>query len=109
MSITTLIKRLQDIMRGDAGVDGDAQRLSQIVWILFLKIFDYTEENWEYTEDDYQPVIPEGYRWRDWAVAESIKDQLTGEDLINFVNNILFPVLRGNAIKDENVNEVIIF
>ena len=109
MSITTLIKRLQDIMRGDAGVDGDAQRLSQIVWILFLKIFDYTEENWEYTEDDYQPVIPEGYRWRDWAVAESIKDQLTGEDLINFVNNILFPVLRGNAIKDENGNDVILF
>lgn len=109
MSITTLIKRLQDIMRGDAGVDGDAQRLSQIVWILFLKIFDYTEENWEYTEDDYQPVIPEGYRWRDWAVGESVKDQLTGEDLINFVNNVLFPVLRGNTIKDENGNDVVLF
>ena len=109
MSITTLIKRLQDIMRGDAGVDGDAQRLSQIVWILFLKIFDYTEENWEYTEEDYQPVIPEGYRWRDWAVGESVKDQLTGEELINFVNNILFPVLRGNAIKDENGSDVVLF
>lgn len=109
MSISTLIKRLKDIMRGDAGVDGDAQRLSQIVWILFLKIFDYTEENWEYTEDDYQPVIPEGYRWRDWAVGESVKNQLTGEELINFVNNVLFPVLRGNTIKDENGNDVVLF
>lgn len=109
MSIATLLKRLTDIMQGDAGVDGDAQRLAQIVWILFLKIFDYTEENWEYTEDDYEPVIPEGYRWRDWAIGESIKDQLTGEALISFVNNELFPVLRGEAIKGETGKERVLF
>lgn len=109
MSIATLLKRLTDIMQGDAGVDGDAQRLAQIVWILFLKIFDYTEENWEYTEDNYEPVIPEGYRWRDWAIGESIKDQLTGEALISFVNNELFPVLRGEAIKDETGKERVLF
>lgn len=109
MSITTLIKRLQDIMRGDAGVDGDAQRLSQIVWILFLKIFDYTEENWELTDDNYTPVIPEGFRWRDWVVGESVKDRLTGNDLIDFVNNKLFPVLRGAAIHNEENKEVILF
>lgn len=99
MSLATLIKRLQDIMRKDSGVDGDAQRLAQIVWLIFLKIFDYKEETAE-LDDDYTPVIPEGYRWRDWAVGESLKDQLTGDDLLNFVNNILIPVLSGNEIKD---------
>lgn len=109
MTIENMIKRIQNITRQDAGINGDAQCLSQIVWILFLKIFDYTEKNWEYTEDDYRPIIPERYRWRDWAVGESVKEQLTGEDLINFVNNILFPVLRDNAIKDENGNDVVLF
>ena len=109
MSLVTLLKRLIDIMQGDAGVDGDAQRLAQIVWLLFLKIFDYTEENWEYTEEDYLPIIPEGYRWRDWAVADSVKDQLTGDALIEFINNQLFPVLRGDLIKDETGKECVLF
>lgn len=114
MSISMLIKRLKDIMRGDSGVDGDAQRLSQIVWILFLKIFDHKEEEWE-LENDYKPVIPLGYRWRDWASCTGEdgepdkKKQLTGDDLINFVNNKLFPVLKGEAIKDENNEYVTLF
>ena len=102
MALTTLIKRLQDIMRGDAGVGGDEQRLSQIVWILFLKIFDYKEEEWELTREDYVPVIPEGYRWRDWVTSTSVKDQMTGEELIDFVNNKLFRVLSGDAVKNMN-------
>lgn len=97
MSLSNLIKRLQDIMRKDSGVDGDAQRLAQIVWLIFLKVYDYKEEEAE-LEDDYIPVIPEGYRWRDWAVGESVKTQMTGPDLLNFVNNELIPVLGGNAI-----------
>ena len=97
MSLSNLIKRLQDIMRKDSGVDGDAQRLAQIVWLIFLKVYDYKEEEAE-LEDDYAPVIPEGYRWRDWAVGESVKTQMTGPDLLNFVNNELIPVLGGNAI-----------
>lgn len=97
MSLSNLIKRLQDIMRKDSGVDGDAQRLAQIVWLIFLKVYDYKEEEAE-LEDDYVPVIPEGYRWRDWAVGESVKTQMTGPDLLNFVNNELIPVLGGNAI-----------
>ena len=97
MSLANLIKRLQDIMRKDSGVDGDAQRLAQIVWLIFLKVYDYKEEEAE-LEDTYTPVIPEGYRWRDWAVGESVKTQLTGPDLLNFVNNELIPVLGGNAI-----------
>ena len=108
MSLATLIKRLQDIMRKDSGVDGDAQRLAQIVWLIFLKIFDYKEETAE-LEDNYEPVIPKGYRWRDWAVGASPKEQLTGNDLLDFVNNTLIPVLSGEEIKDKDEKMVIPF
>lgn len=106
MALATLIKRLQDIMRGDAGVGGDEQRLSQIVWILFLKIFDYKEEEWELMQSDYVPIIPKGYRWRDWVTSTSVKDQMTGEELIDFVNNKLFRVLSGDAVKNEKGEDV---
>lgn len=109
MALATLIKRLQDIMRGDAGVGGDEQRLSQIVWILFLKIFDYKEEEWELTQDDYAPIIPIGYRWRDWVTSTSVKDQMTGEELIDFVNNKLFRVLSGDAVKNEKGEDLYLF
>lgn len=103
MSLLNLIKRLQDVMRKDQGVDGDVQRLAQIVWMIFLKVFDYKEEENE-LDDDYKPVIPVGYRWRDWANpmkedgTPDIKNALTGDDLIAFVDNKLMPVLKGNAI-----------
>lgn len=109
MNLGTLIKRLQDIMRGDAGVGGDEQRLSQIVWILFLKIFDYKELEWSATKSDYTPIVPEGYRWRDWVTSTSLKDQMTGEELIEFVNNKLFKVLSGDTIKNEKEEDVQLF
>ncbi len=109
MALATLIKRLQDIMRGDAGVGGDEQRLSQIVWILFLKIFDYKEEEWELTQDNYIPIIPKGYRWRDWVTSISVKDQMTGDELIDFVNNKLFRVLSGDVVKNEKGEDVYLF
>ncbi|MCM1122115.1 MAG: type I restriction-modification system subunit M [Eubacterium sp.] len=109
MALASLIKRLQDIMRGDAGVGGDEQRLSQIVWILFLKIFDYKEEEWELMQNDYVPIIPEGYRWRDWVTDASVKEQMTGEELIDFVNNKLFRVLSGEAVKNEKGEDVYLF
>lgn len=108
MSLASLIKRLQDIMRKDSGVDGDAQRLAQIVWLIFLKVYDYKEEEAE-LDDNYVAVIPEGYRWRDWAVGESVKEQMTGPDLLDYVNNKLMPVLGGNAIRDEAGHDVVIF
>lgn len=108
MGLAGLIKRLQEIMRKDSGVDGDAQRLAQIVWIVFLKIFDYKEETNE-LDDNYKPVIPEGYRWRDWAVGASAKDQLTGDALLDFVNNYLIPVLSGNAVRGEDGKMVVPF
>ena len=98
MSLANLIKRLRDIMRQDSGVDGDAQRLSQIVWLIFLKVFDYKEEESE-LEDDYEPVIPVGYRWRDWADNADVKEQLTGDELLKFVNDKLIPVLSGESIE----------
>ena len=67
MAISTTIKSIQDIMRKDAGVDGDAQRIGQLAWLLFLKIFDAQEEELELRYDDYQPPIPEELLWRSWA------------------------------------------
>ena len=67
MSLTTTIKSIQDIMRKDSGVDGDAQRIAQMGWMLFLKIFDDREQEYEVMEDDYKSVIPEKLRWRNWA------------------------------------------
>ena len=91
MSIGTLIKTIQDIMRKDVGVDGDAQRISQIVWLLFLKIFDDKEQEWQLTIADYKSPLQSRFRWSNWAKdAEGI----TGEELIDFVNNELFPALK---------------
>lgn len=109
MTLSAMIKQLEDIMRADTGIDGTAQRLSQIVWLLFLKVFDYNEEVNEIEEEDYAPVIPEGYRWRDWANPESTKDQRTDDDLTDFVNNKLFPVLRGEPITDELGEREVLF
>lgn len=64
MSISSVIKSLQDIMRKDAGVDGDAQRLGQLSWLLFLKIFDAQEEALALEQDNYQYPIPQRYLWR---------------------------------------------
>ena len=100
MSLSALIERLRKIMRKDKGVDGDAQRLSQIVWLIFLKIFDFKEEEGELS-NAYEPVIPEGYRWRDWADTGDVKNAMTGDELLHFVNNILIPVLKGDGIEVE--------
>ncbi|BCD31465.1 hypothetical protein BC30102_4501 [Bacillus cereus] len=86
MSISTVIKSVQDIMRKDPGVDGDAQRIAQLVWMVFLKVYDAKEEEWEFVLEDYQPVIPEGLRWRDWA---SDDEGMTGDELLDFVNDKL--------------------
>ena len=110
MSIQSLLKKLRDLMRQDAGVGGDEQRLPQIVWILFLKVFDYYEEERELIIDNYKCVIPEGYRWRDWASCinedgkKDIKAQKTGDELLEFVDE-LFKVLSGQTIKIKSTDE----
>ena len=90
----SFVKRLRDIMRNDAGINGDAQRIEQIAWMLFLKVYDAQEENWEFDEEDYVSIIPENCRWRNWAVDDGKGTALTGDQLLAFVNNTLFPTLK---------------
>jgi type I restriction enzyme M protein len=90
-NLTSTIKSIQDIMRKDAGVDGDAQRISQLGWMLFLKIFDEKENDWEILSEDYHSPIPKDLRWRTWAADE---EGMTGDELLGFVNNSLFPRLK---------------
>ena len=94
MTIENLVKRIQDIMRQDAGVDGDAQRISQLVWLLFLKVYDAKEEEWEFMDDNYESIIPEELKWRAWAPDNKDGKALTGGALLDFVNNQLFPTLK---------------
>lgn len=91
MAIGTTIKTIQDIMRKDAGVDGDAQRISQLVWMIFLKVFDDREAERELVEGGYKSPIPPKLRWRAWA---SDPEGITGDELLAFANNELFPRLK---------------
>lgn len=94
MAISTTIKSVQDIMRQDSGVDGDAQRISQLVWMLFLKIFDAKEEEYE-LDDAYVSPMPPHLRWREWAADD---EGITGDALLNFVNNELFETLKNMQV-----------
>lgn len=91
MSISTTIKSIRDIMRQDAGVDGDAQRISQMVWMIFLKVFCDKEEEWKIINEDYESPIPESLRWHNWAADP---EGITGKELLDFVNNDLFETLK---------------
>ena len=93
-SLTNFVKRLRDIMRNDAGINGDAQRIEQITWMLFLKVYDAKEQDWEFSDDDYVSIIPENCRWSNWAHDDKTGDAMTGDTLLDFVNNTLFPTLK---------------
>ena len=95
MSLTTTIKSIQDIMRKDVGVDGDAQRISQLGWMLFLKIFDDQELELELLKDDYKSPLPDNLRWRNWAANP---EGITGDELMDFVNVELFRKLKNLAL-----------
>lgn len=107
MNLSSTIKSIQDIMRKDDGVDGDAQRLGQLTWMLFLKVFDQREQEWE---DDakaegkkYKSPLPDSLRWRNWAAyvtdAEGKKKpQIAASEIIGFVNNQLFPLLKDLSV-----------
>ncbi len=110
-SLSSLIKSSRDIMRKDAGLNGDLDRLPQLSWILFLKGYDglesRQEEDAKATRQKYKPIIPPPYRWRDWASNEN--DGATGEDLIKFVNDGLLPALRGLSGSDERLKVAEVF
>jgi len=93
MSIETLIKRLQNIMRGD-DLAGTVQYLRQMIWMIFLKIYDAEEEIWEIKENNYTSIIPNKLKWRNWAVDNRDGKALTGENLIKFVNDKLIGTLK---------------
>jgi type I restriction enzyme M protein len=101
-NVSGAIKSIQDIMRKDVGVDGDAQRISQLVWLFFLKILDDREDELELTEDEYRSPLPEKLRWRNWAKDS---EGITGDDLLNFVNNELFPSLKNELKVDGDDNK----
>ncbi len=91
MSVRSLVKSIQDIMRKDTGVDGDAQRISQLCWMFFLKIIDDQDQEFELTKENYTSPIPVDLQWRAWAADP---EGITGDTLLEFVNNTLFPKLK---------------
>ena len=97
-NLTGFVKRLRDIMRNDAGINGDAQRIEQITWLLFLKVYDAKEQDWEWEDETYESIIPEICRWQNWAHDDKSGRAMTGDVLLQFVNNTLFPVLKGNDV-----------
>lgn len=101
MALNNFVKSIRNIMRNDAGINGDAQRIEQIAWMLFLKIYDEKENDWEFNEDNYQSFIPEECRWRSWAKDERDGNALTADALLDFVNNTLFPTLKSLEVTPE--------
>lgn len=108
MSLATLIKRIENILRGDAGLNGKTQRLEQLTWLLFLKIHDAQEYRWEYSVEGYTKLLPEELQWENWA--ERSKDEndkftgeeLTGDELIEFVETKLFPALKNLELHEDS-------
>src|SRR3970040_1488480 len=90
-NISNIVKSIQDIMRKDAGTYGDAQRLEQLGWMFFLKIFDDREKELEVTRDDYRSPLPKHLRCRHWAADE---EGITGDALLAFVDDALLPKLK---------------
>lgn len=101
MNLGNFVKTIQNIMRGDSGINGDAQRIEQLTWILFLKIYDAKEDDWELFDDEYQSILPDKLRWRNWAVDDKSGSALTGDELLKFVNDELFPTLKNLPVTHE--------
>lgn len=94
MSLGAFVKNIQNIMRGDSGVNGDAQRIEQLTWLLFLKIYAKKEEDWELFDENYKSILPEECKWENWAVDDADGKSLTGDKLLEFVNEKLFKQLK---------------
>jgi len=90
-NVSNVVKTIQDIMRKDAGTYGDAQRLEQLGWMFFLKIFDDREQELDLRRDNYRSPLPQHLRWSNWAADP---EGITGDGLLDFVNNTLLPKLK---------------
>ena len=104
MSVSTLVKSIQDIMRQDVGVDGDAQRISQLCWMFFLKIIDDQDQELELLKDSYGSPVPARLQWRNWA---GDPEGITGEELVAFIDHDLFPALKGLPSKTDSRAKVV--
>ena len=93
-NISNFVKRIRDVMRQDPGINGDAQRIEQIAWMLFLKVYDSKEQDWEMDDDNYESIIPADCRWCNWAHDDRTGKAITGDTLLDFVNNTLFKTLK---------------
>jgi type I restriction enzyme M protein len=83
--------------------------IEQLAWMLFLKIYDAREDDWEIDDDNYQSIIPEECRWRNWAADDKSGKAMTGDTLLNFVNNTLFPTLKNlNVTPDTPLKKSIV-
>jgi type I restriction enzyme M protein len=115
MNLSSTIKSIQDIMRKDDGVDGDAQRIGQLTWMLFLKVFDQREEEKEKAAEaggpPYTSPLPEKFRWRNWAAYKGDKseaaDKEAAKEIVAFVNNELFHQLKILDVPAEPMSKVI--
>ena len=105
MAVNNIVKRIQNIMRQDAGINGDAQRIEQMTWMFFLKVYDTQEETWEYKamkeKKTFKSIIPENLRWRNWAIDNKDGEALTGDALLKLVNEKLFPSLKNLDVNRE--------
>jgi len=100
-NLSNFVKRMRDIMRNDSGINGDAQRIEQIAWMLFLKVYDAKEQDWIMDEDNYQSIIPNECQWGSWAADDRSGTAMTGDALLNFVNITLFPTLKNLEVTPE--------
>ena len=104
-NIGGVIKSIRDIFRKDPGLSGDAQRIEQLGWMIFLKLFDDKDKEKEILDPEYKSPIPAELQWRNWAEND---EGITGDELINFVNNQLFPKLKDLPVTADNRLGVII-
>lgn len=104
-NIGGVIKSIRDIFRKDPGLSGDAQRIEQLGWMIFLKLFDDKDQEKELLDPKYKSPIPKNLQWRVWAAND---EGITGEALINFVNNQLFPTLKNLTVTEDNKLGIII-
>jgi len=106
MAVNNIVKRIQNIMRKDPGVNGDAQRIEQMAWMFFLKVYDTMEADWEYLAQQrgdapYTSIIPERLRWRNWAIDHMDGNAPTGDELLQLVDGDLFPTLKQLTVMRE--------
>lgn len=106
MSLSNFIKRIQDVMRKDKGVGtNEVLILEQLTWLLFLFVYNYKEEEWEFHDETYESIIPEQFRWRNWGVDNKDGNSLTGDALLEFIDRELLPALKNLEIDEHTTRK----